>query len=548
MKYWKLGCRWGKKSDGKPLFFELLINSGIVISTEDLDFGKDSLVLLTDGFSPLGIAKTISDRISLTELSELKNELIEKQIPFQNGMYYYKAKIIISNNPTLRYEAQQGIIRIHQPIITKQILSTFNLKSMEEKLNATVNLLKFKKQIILQGPPGTGKTKLAKELANLLVKEELAENEIDLDQVQIVQFHPSYSYEDFVRGIVIQPNPTGEGLIYEAENKIFGNIIELAKKNQIESKKDVQTISKENWVDKQLEKFVIEIKKEIQENIRKAITEKVDIVGVDENAFRYKGKKGWSKLGNRMLFEDIVQAYLDENTTRQDVKLNTNLSGLANWHATYYIKVLDDFRAYLNKNKLLYKNDSTSESFEKVTPKKYVLIIDELNRANLSSVLGELIYALEYRGEKVSSMYAIEGNNELQIPENLYIIGTMNTADRSVSELDYAIRRRFAFLDVLPNDLSSELGDNFDSKLFQEVQMLFKNTENKKSEYLTGEFEPDQVQLGHSYFIKKDKEGGSMDIRWKYEIKPILREYVKDGILKVTALEEIDKIEKERNY
>ena len=155
--------------------------------------------------------------------------------------------------------------------------------------------------------------------------------------------------------------------------------------------------------------------------------------------------------------------------------------------------------------------------------KNYVLIIDEINRANLSSVLGELIYALEYRGEAVESMYEVDGDNKLILPPNLYIIGTMNTADRSVGYIDYAIRRRFAFVDVLPKDLSNEEGINFDSKLFRQVSKLFETN-------LSPEFEKKDVQLGHSYFIDKSYEGGSMNIRLEYEIKPILLEYVKDGV------------------
>src|SRR5690606_7139407 len=81
----------------------------------------------------------------------------------------------------------------------------------------------------------------------------------------------------------------------------------------------------------------------------------------------------------------------------------------------------------------------------------YVLIIDEINRANLPAVLGELIYALEYRGEGVDSMYDLDGDTSIILPPNLYIIGTMNTADRSVGHIDYAIRRRFAFVEVLPS-------------------------------------------------------------------------------------------------
>ena len=166
--------------------------------------------------------------------------------------------------------------------------------------------------------------------------------------------------------------------------------------------------------------------------------------------------------------------------------------------------------------------------------------MDEINRANLPAVLGELIYALEYRGEKVESIYATEDDgNTLVIPPNLYIIGTMNTSDRSVGHIDYAIRRRFAFIDLLPKVLS---GDSFQIDLFKRVSALFiQNVDEyiqddtvllKNSEHLSEEFRPEDVWLGHSYFIKSE---GDFYFRKKYEIVPILKEYIKDGILKQSA-------------
>ncbi len=158
--------------------------------------------------------------------------------------------------------------------------------------------------------------------------------------------------------------------------------------------------------------------------------------------------------------------------------------------------------------------------------------MDEINRANLSSVLGELIYALEYRGEEVESMYEVEGSQKLLLPQNLYIIGTMNTADRSVGHIDYAIRRRFAFVDIVPKDLTNDDNISFDSPLFNEVKALFTSDEYQtRSKHLSHEFEPKDVAFGHSYFIDEAKKGGSMSMRLEYEIKPILLEYVKDGVL-----------------
>lgn len=160
----------------------------------------------------------------------------------------------------------------------------------------------------------------------------------------------------------------------------------------------------------------------------------------------------------------------------------------------------------------------------------YVLIIDEINRANLPSVLGELIYALEYRNEPVTSMYEYEGEREITLPKNLYIIGTMNTADRSVGHIDYAIRRRFAFVDILPDE--NVIQNVIAKTLFNEIKTLFSN------EFLSSDFKAKDVMIGHSYFLVKDEN--ELRIKLEFEIKPILREYLKDGIFLEIANEKIE--------
>lgn len=191
----------------------------------------------------------------------------------------------------------------------------------------------------------------------------------------------------------------------------------------------------------------------------------------------------------------------------------------------------------------------------------YVLIIDEINRANLPSVLGELIYALEYRyneeviNEKeatVESMYALkqnekdtQGDNTLMLPSNLFIIGTMNTADRSVGHIDYAIRRRFAFVDVLPvmEPVHPEIKETFIkiSNLFvKNFEGLVNPGTIENADTLSSDFRAEDVWLGHSYFICKNEEGIDIEkadaepilkMKMKYEVIPILKEYIKDGIL-----------------
>ncbi|POR22156.1 hypothetical protein BWK58_11360 [Flavobacterium columnare] len=483
----------------------------------------DDIVLVREGARPLALCQVKSDCF---EDATLKNK-------FHHDYYRYVEVLAFYDDNKAFPQPQGTLQRLYDSKTDswKFIDKLFKKRMPMQSITKTATLLKYKKQIILQGPPGTGKTRQAKlvatEILGLKDVKELEEN----DQFKLIQFHPSYTYEDFVRGIVSKPNPEGKGIIYKPENKVLAQFANQAFKNFEDSNKDVGVISKENAIQNVFENFVDYINDEIEkaEGFYK-LTENVGLISTDDDeAFRYKGQKeGWLKSGNRILFNDILKSYLAGDLVRQDVKKNAEISGLARQHASYFVRVLNLFQKYV-QDEGEGGAINTISTVEKIPLKSYVLVIDEINRANLSSVLGELIYALEYRGEAVESMYDVEGN-KLVLPPNLYIIGTMNTADRSVGHIDYAIRRRFAFVNVLPENLKINQGlQNFDEELFKAVEMLFETN-------LSPEFEKHEVQLGHSYFIDKSKadkeeEKVGMDIRLDYEIKPILLEYVKDGVL-----------------
>jgi hypothetical protein len=166
-----------------------------------------------------------------------------------------------------------------------------------------------------------------------------------------------------------------------------------------------------------------------------------------------------------------------------------------------------------------------------------VLIVDEINRANLAQVLGELIYGLEYRGSPVQTPYEMgEKDGTLAIPRGrFFIIGTMNTADRSIGRIDYAVRRRFAFLQLDPKaevivrqSKISQADKSWAARLFESVGALFDGAASGEGRFLAQEFHPDDVRVGHTYF-----RGWQSDVRIKfaYQVYPLLREYYKDGIL-----------------
>ena len=391
------------------------------------------------------------------------------------------------------------------------LLNIMNGNTQAQEDNLVIKLLKYKPQIILQGPPGTGKTREAKRIAKALLglgeDESLESNE----QFKLIQFHPSYSYEDFVRGIVAKPNEEGNGIVYTAENKILGTFAKEAFNNWHKAQQSTQTLKEEEV----FEAFIEHIKEELaqSEDYKYPLTEAVYLFDADDKRFKYKGDN-WEVHSNglNMNYAEIKRIIESGVRDRQGVTKLTTIGGQARQHASYFLRIVEKYYEF---------RENYKPTVDKIPLKNYVLVVDEINRANLSAVLGELIYALEYRGEAVQSMYAIDGENNLILPPNLYIIGTMNTADRSVGHIDYAIRRRFAFVNILPKDLTNELGDQFESALFAKVTNLF-NTN------LSPEFKKEEVQLGHSYFITKNTP---IDIRWEYEIKPILLEYAKDGIL-----------------
>ena len=391
------------------------------------------------------------------------------------------------------------------------LLNIMNGNTQAQEDNLVIKLLKYKPQIILQGPPGTGKTREAKRIAKALLGSGENDSLEGNEQFKLIQFHPSYSYEDFVRGIVAKPNEEGNGIVYTAENKILGAFAKEAFNNWHKAQQSTQTLKEEEV----FEAFIEHIKEELaqSEDYKYPLTEAVYLFDADDKRFKYKGDN-WEVHSNglNMNYAEIKRIIESGVRDRQGVTKLTTIGGQARQHASYFLRIVEKYYEF---------RENYKPTVDKIPLKNYVLVVDEINRANLSAVLGELIYALEYRGEAVQSMYAIEGENNLILPPNLYIIGTMNTADRSVGHIDYAIRRRFAFVNVLPKDLTNELGDRFESALFAKVTNLF-NTN------LSTEFKKEEVQLGHSYFITKNTP---IDIRWEYEIKPILLEYVKDGIL-----------------
>jgi len=166
---------------------------------------------------------------------------------------------------------------------------------------------------------------------------------------------------------------------------------------------------------------------------------------------------------------------------------------------------------------------STCSKATRMPDQRFVLVIDEINRGNIPKVFGELIHCLEYRGRDhyVRLPYS---QQQFYIPENLYIIGTMNSADRSIALVDYALRRRFSFIEFFPQlDVLKQWLERNGIQIEEQkvIDLLAKMNERISQDDKLGEY----FQIGHSYFMKKNLNMDGLSDVWNYSVMPLLKEY-----------------------
>ncbi|MGL2987568.1 AAA family ATPase [Flavobacterium sp. RSSA_27] len=369
--------------------------------------------------------------------------------------------------------------------------------------------MNFALNTIFYGPPGTGKT-----YNTILRAAEIVENrKIDSydealnifkdnlhNRIEFITFHQNYSYEDFIQGL--RPETDNKSsLTFDKKDGVFKKIAEKALENIKLSEKAPEELSNEALFDNALEKF----KEVVEENDSNyPINETAYIIEVEVDAFRYTADK-WTNHANglRMKFSDLKEFYKNGVKSRKDVKQLNNISGLASQHATYY------FLVYEKIIKLLPKK---IDALVKVEKKNFVIIIDEINRANISRVFGELITLIEpdKRSNGAIPLEArLPSGDSFIVPSNLYIIGTMNTADKSIALLDIALRRRFEFESMYP------LYEINGSEIFDKEILLNINDQIIKSK-------GHDFQIGHAYFMGENED---LIQRMNKKVIPLLLEY-----------------------
>ena len=396
-----------------------------------------------------------------------------------------------------------------------------------ERVENYSQMLKQSKNIIFHGAPGTGKTYLVKQIAANMVSNgsKLSFASLSDDEkarIGFVQLHPSYDYTDFVEGLRPVTNADGS-MGFELKQGVFSQFVAKARKNYEESHKGQEEIEREA-------------------SRIAALTDFLEKVNFGSDSFKTKNGNVFSIV---QADEDSLMISVPSNAVSHDVKLNLNelrkmlVSGkdfdqvkdvteffgkeFATQQYSYDLALYQEITKDLPK-----QDDQTSDSnhSQEKEPDKFVFIIDEINRAEISKIFGELFFSIDpdYRGEEsaVLTQYANlhEDDEKFYIPKNVYIIGTMNDIDRSVDTFDFAMRRRFRFVEISAEESQMMLPNDDEHNYTEATERM------KKLNSAIGEV-PElgkNYQIGAAYFRKFDSE--NPDELWNDYLEPLLRDYV----------------------
>ena len=411
-------------------------------------------------------------------------------------------------------------------------------------LGECIELLMQNRNLILTGAPGTGKTYLAKNIASQIILnkdyDESVENYINFkEQCAFVQFHPSYDYTDFVEGLRPMQDENGN-IGFERKDGVFKEFCRKALKNLKDSEKDIATLNYDEIIKKYFLEF---IENDIQSSIEKGgygikglkgeeISPVVYVELKGNDRFNYKiNSKQNNQYTNRENLNSLIECYKNIIIKNYDKITHKMLSEYTSGYTSSTYGILKAFYDNYNEKIEQEKNNITVQEVEK---RDFVFIIDEINRGEISKIFGELFFSVDsgYRGEKgkVQTQYAnlIEDGDEFKdgfyIPENVYIIGTMNDIDRSVESMDFAMRRRFAWKEIKAEDtqetILNDLGDLKDEtiKRMNNLNKVIRNKETNLSEAYC---------IGAAYFKKIKDYEGNFNKLWENHLEGLLFEYTR---------------------
>ena len=452
------------------------------------------------------------------------NDLLSKIVPIVNEEID-KLKNIYSDFIAHRFTSseQMKMFEKMQERFEKYKIIEEMEEELEEEDFAPLNYFSestFPLNQILYGPPGTGKTYNTINKALEIINEDevkqldfndrkavkdLFDKKLKEGQIMFTTFHQSMSYEDFIEGIKPEIEEDAEGgktVIYEVKKGIFKQIAEEARKIRYQS----EETSKQYTFDDAWNKLIELVKDKIsKKTLLKIGSWEYGLSSKD--SLKYSSVNSPSQYTFTITKQNILDSY-HKKIARPSGAFQKDMNEIVEFMKTEF-----QLADYVEENEISNKIEQT--------PKPYVLIIDEINRGNVSQIFGELITLIE-EDKRLGKNEALEvilpySKEKFGVPSNLHIIGTMNTADRSVEALDTALRRRFSFVEMMP-EYESLNKIQFDD--FHLGELL--KTINSRIEAL---LDRDHT-IGHSYFINiKPNDTEALKEAFANKIIPLLQEY-----------------------
>ncbi|EAL0605233.1 AAA family ATPase [Campylobacter jejuni] len=381
---------------------------------------------------------------------------------------------------------------------------------------------------ILYGSPGTGKTYhtidkaleiLGKNLESRDDKKAKFDEYVKKGQIVFTTFHQSYGYEEFVEGIKprIDSKENSKEIEYEIKDGIFKELCEKALDNYENSILNADELNKKIELKEKVENFLNWLL-ETNEPIGKTKGGNFFVVEIDNKTIVIysEGVERFDGIFNLNLsiFMELLKCKDEFNNATEMFKKVFNRDYADRTH-TYYFNLVKKFKAYEEKQ-LTAKIENNKNNDNSLKP--YIIIIDEINRGNLSKIFGELITLIEASkriGEKEELKVTLPySGKEFGVPKNVYIIGTMNTADRSITSLDTALRRRFEFIEMMPD--VSKLSMDCEGINLQELLKAI----NTRIEYLLDR----EKTIGHAFFVSVENLEDLKKV-FQNKIIPLLQEY-----------------------